>query len=109
MTLPPHPIDRFDLALKLRDRLNAGELPSDVLVSLGIDPDDEDEAVYGEDIGDECLEIDDTDNDVVDLGWVTDEANPETPETHYQVRRTSSRSRWAVEVMQRYEQEDNDG
>lgn len=85
-------------AKSICDALNAGTLPSDAVMAVGLDPDDD---VFGEDLGDECLDIDDSDNDVVDLGWHN--------ETHYQVRRTSSRQPWGVEVMQRpYEPKENE-
>lgn len=72
--------------------LNAGTSQEDAVMAVGLDPDDD---VWGEDIGDECLPLDDPHNDVIDLGWHNG--------THYQVRRTSSRCPWAVEIMQRKE------
>lgn len=88
----------METALKLRDLLNAGETQEDAVHAVGLDPDDEENPVYGEDIGDECLPIGDPDNDVIDLGW--------TDDVHYQVRRFSGRSfdrPWFVEEMRRHE------
>lgn len=97
----------FERAIELRDLLNAGSPIRSALHLTGFDPDD----VYGEDIGDECLEVDDPQSDVIDLGWhgtatrvgVTPVLGAGT--THYQIRRLGNLQPWTVEVMQRFEPE----
>lgn len=52
-------------ALRLAELLNEGTDVWDALEAVGLDEDD----VFGEDLGDEFLPLDDAQNTVIDLGW----------------------------------------
>jgi hypothetical protein len=87
-------MSKRDMAIKLAWLINdEGHAPYDAVQMLGLDPEND---VYGEDIGDECLPLDDPDNDVIDLGW--DERH------HYQLKHrystTLGRKVWEVEHME---------
>jgi hypothetical protein len=83
-------------AIKLAWLINdEGKTPYDATEMLGLE---DGVNCWGEDIGDECLDLTDASNDVIDLGWEDDEL------THYQLKRRYSvplqRKVWEVERMQ---------
>lgn len=84
-------------ALKLAWLINDdGKTPYDATQMLGFE---EGVDCWGEDIGDECLDLNDVANDVIDLGW-----DGEAELIHYQLKRRYSvplqRKVWEVERME---------
>lgn len=79
-----------DNALTIARHLNKGRDAITALAAVGLTQED----VWGEDIGDECLSVEDPDNGVIDLGW--------HESTSVRVRRLGRTQPWRVEVMQRF-------
>lgn len=60
--------------------LNAGTPVRDAATQAGLDPDE----LYGDDLGDECIDIEEDENDVIDVAW-------DGEHTHFQLRRWYNR------------------